>query len=353
MPYEPTKRFAVLSTGIQMAYVEAGQPGGKAVILLHGYTDSSRSFFPTLEALEDAGADLHVHALDLRGQGRSSMPPAADFAGEPQRCFSPAEMAADVIAFMDLKRIRTAHIVGHSFGSTVAQELALVHRARIDSVVLIGTFARSAGNAGVEHFLAPLIEGQWKEALERRPGFRWPQDAYDLTPRDADAHVEPWIEQNWAVELLARPDFVRQVVPETAGTKLGTWIGVLRSMMTFDNRERLKQLSVPALVIWATQDVFFGADDQAEVRAALDAAVAAGRTRYVFKTYGRTPLPTSGQQESDLGHNTQWGAPQAIADDITAWVKTGRPTADWPHADPVDVRRLVIGKGTAKLIEKP
>lgn len=88
------------------------------------------------------------------------------------------------------------------------------------------------------------------------------------------------------------------------------------------------------------------------MRAALDTAVAAGRTRYVFKTYGRTPLPASGQQESDLGHNTQWGAPQAIADDIVAWVATGRPTTDWPHADPVDVRRLVIGKGTAKLIEK-
>lgn len=248
MPYEPTKRFAVLSTGIQMAYVEAGQPGGKAVILLHGYTDTSRSFFPTLEALEDAAADLHVHALDLRGQGRSSMPPAA-FAAQPQRAFSPADLAADVIAFMDLKRIRTAHVVGHSYGSVVAQELALLHPARIDSVVLIGTFARSVGNPGIDQYLVPLIEGQWKEALERRPGFRWPQDAYDLTPRDADADVEPWIEQNWAVELLARPDFIRQVVPETASTKLGTWIGVLNSLKTFDNRERLEQLSVPALVI--------------------------------------------------------------------------------------------------------
>jgi pimeloyl-ACP methyl ester carboxylesterase len=33
-----------LSTGISMSYVEAGDPRGPAVLMLHGYTDTRRSF---------------------------------------------------------------------------------------------------------------------------------------------------------------------------------------------------------------------------------------------------------------------------------------------------------------------
>jgi hypothetical protein len=114
----------------------------------------------------------------------------------------------------------------------------------------------------------------------------------------------------------------------------------------------LKQLTVPTLVIWATQDNAFPADEQARVRAALDGAVAACRTRYVFKTYGKQPLPASGAQESDLGHNTQWGAPQAVAADLEAWVATGRPTRDVPYADRADVRKLMLDRSGAAIVER-
>ena len=353
MAFEPIKQTVVLSTGIRMACVESGRPGGPVVVLLHGYTDTSRSFFPTLEALEESGTDLHVFALDLRGHGGSSMPTGAGCAAAPEQCFSPQALAADVAAFLEHRGILKAHVVGHSNGSLVAQELALSQPSRVLSLVLIGSWACSVAHPGVEQFLVPLVEGQWKEALERRrPGLRWPEDAYHLTPLDADPDAREWIARNWALEVAADPDFVRRVVPETAAVKLGTWIGVLRGITRIDNRERLRQLSVPTLVIWATQDNFFVEENQAELRSALDMAVAAGRTRYVFKTYGRAPLPASGQQESDLGHNTQWGAPRMVAADITAWVKTGRPTTDLPYCDPADPSRLLVEQGGARLIEK-
>jgi non-heme chloroperoxidase len=335
-----------------MAYVEAGKPGGPVVILLHGYTDTSRSFFPTIEALVQGGTDLHIYGLDLRGHGGSSMPAGESCAAAPEQCFGLANLAADVIAFMDQKNVQKAHIVAHSNGSLVAQELALTSPARVESLVLIGTWVYSVENPAVQQFLVPLVEGQWKDALAKRQGFKWPQDAYNLTPRDADPNVEAWIAQNWAVDPIASADFVKEIVRETAATKLGTWIGILRNIVKIDHRERLKQLTVPALVIWATQDNFFVESDQVAVRTALDAAVEACKTRYVFKTYGKAPLPASGAQESDLGHNTQWGAPQTMAADITAWVKTGKPTTDWPYADPSDARKASVDKGAAKLIEK-
>lgn len=352
MSFEPPKQTVVLSTGIRLAYVEAGRPGGPVVILLHGYTDTSRSYYPMLQVLERSGTGLHVFALDLRGHGGSSMPTGPGCAAAPEQCFSPAALAADVLAFMEHKGLLKAHIVGHSNGSLVAQELALAHPVRAQSLALIGSWACSVAHPAVEQFLVPLVESRWKQALERlRPGLRWPEDAYQLTPLDADPGVRAWIAQNWALEIAADPEFVRKVVPETAAVKLGTWIGVLRALARFDNRERLRRLNVPTLVIWATQDSFFVEEDQAELRVALDAAVAAGRTRYVFKTYGRAPLPASGQQESDLGHNTHWGAPQMVAADLTSWVMTGWPTPDLPYCDPADPRRVLVQKGAAHLVE--
>jgi pimeloyl-ACP methyl ester carboxylesterase len=322
------------------------------VILLHGFTDTSRSFFPTIDALERGNSNLHLYALDARGHGGSSMPQDLGCAAAPEQCFEPEDFAADVLAFMYRKGIRKAHIVGHSMGSMVAQHLALMHPDKVESLMLIGTFVHGGASSAVQEFLVPQIEQTWKGALLRRPGFAWPRDAYLLTPRDADPDVDDWMLRNWVVDPAASTELIASILPEASTTRLGTWIGGVRSIARFDTRAGLKQLTVPTLVIWATQDNAFPADEQARVREALDGAVAACRTRYFFKTYGKQPLPDSGAQETDLGHNTQWGAPQAVAADLEAWVATGRPTPDLPYADPIDVRRVALDRGAAPLVER-
>ena len=156
--FDESKQSRALSTGITMTFVEAGDPDGEPVILLHGYTDTSRSFSRVLEDLVVGGAPLRLIALDQRGHGGSSMPPASRCAEAPERCFDPATMAEDVIALMDVLGLASGHVVGHSMGSLVAQELALTHPSRVRSLMLIGAFV-SGDTPTFTDFLVPLIEG--------------------------------------------------------------------------------------------------------------------------------------------------------------------------------------------------
>ncbi len=355
------KKTAALPTGIDMQYVEAGNHDGhEVIILLHGYTDSSRSFYPTVDALLALDPDLHVYIPDLRGHGGSSIPDGAACAAEPRTCFEMADFARDLLAFMDSKGIASAHLVGHSMGSLVAQEVALTRPAKVDSLVLIGTAARVAGNPVLEGFILEStlqgdgagLPGRWRGALEADASFgAWPRDAYERTPLDADPHAESFMAANWVADATADPDFLRQIVPESARVRLGTWLGAAEALLEVDNTAELADLQVDSLILWATQDVVFHEADQRALRAALDAAAAACRSGYTWKEYGKATLPAEGQ--TDLGHNTQWGAPAQVAADIYAYVTTGRPTPDLYFADPADPTRIRTERGAARIIAVP
>jgi pimeloyl-ACP methyl ester carboxylesterase len=321
-----------LPTGIRMAYVETGSPKGEKLLLLHGYTDTKRSFYPTIAELTVIRPDLHILALDFRGHGGSSMPDAKDCAPAPEKCFRLSDFAADVISFMDLKKINRAFIAGHSMGSIVAQELAFTAPQRIHRMVLIGTGATAKKNAMMREFLYPVIEGSWKEALIKK-GHQYPSDVYKMTAVDADPAAEKWLSENWVSEPLADSKFISAVLPETKATSLGTWIGCFRNLDQFDNVERLKNLKVPTLVIWATQDNVFTKADQALLRESLSIASKQHGAQMFWKQYGKKPLPDSGIPDNEIAHNTQWGASKAVAADLASFFKPdGHPVRTLPYS---------------------
>lgn len=356
-----TKKAVVLATGIAMKYVEVGNPDGdEVVIMLHGYTDSSRSFYPTIEALLALNPNLRIYAPDLRGHGASSMPPGAACAADPKTCFEMTDFAADVFAFMDAEGIGSAHVVGHSMGSLIAQQMALTRPHQVESLVLIGAAARVADNPVARDFiLAGTIQGDgngvkglWRPALEADPEFGdWPRDAYERTPVDADPDAETWMAMNWVTEVAADPDFLRQIVPETATVRLGTWLGAIEALLEVDNTAALADLRVDSLTIWATQDFIVPEADQTTLRTALAAAATACNSGHVWKRYGKEPPPEHGQ--TDLGHNMQWGAPSQIAADINAYITHGAPTPDSYFADPDDPTDIRTERGSAEIIEMP
>jgi pimeloyl-ACP methyl ester carboxylesterase len=57
--------------------------------------------------------------------------------------YTPADMAADTRALLDALGVERAHVVGHSLGGAIAQELALAAPAKVASLALVGTWARN------------------------------------------------------------------------------------------------------------------------------------------------------------------------------------------------------------------
>src|SRR5690606_28425617 len=85
-----------LPTGVRLHYAEQGDPAGEPVILLHGYSDS---WFSWSRVLPLFPSSWRVYALDQRGQGDSDRPATG---------YGMADIAADVIAFLDAKGIKRA-----------------------------------------------------------------------------------------------------------------------------------------------------------------------------------------------------------------------------------------------------
>lgn len=115
---------------LQIHYREwsSASPRGLPLVFVHGNWSTHRWWCPTAAALARRLPDHRLLALDLRGRG--------DTRG-PDHGYSIAELAADVLAFLDQLAIEQAHLVGHSLGSAVSTELALRHGERVASLVAV------------------------------------------------------------------------------------------------------------------------------------------------------------------------------------------------------------------------
>lgn len=114
----------VTTDGIDLHFVERGT--GPAVVLCHGFPETSRSWRHQMTALADAG--FRAIAPDMRGYGGSSAPddPAA---------YAQPVIAADLVGLLDGLGIETATVIGHDWGAVAAWNAALLHPARFTRVV--------------------------------------------------------------------------------------------------------------------------------------------------------------------------------------------------------------------------
>jgi len=114
---------------LRIAYELRGSIGWRRpwLVLIQGLGFDRHGWGPVLPKLR---RHFRLVLVDNRGSGRS---------GQPTGSFAVANMADDVVAVLDAVGIRRAHVLGASLGGMVAQELAIAHPERVESLVLACT----------------------------------------------------------------------------------------------------------------------------------------------------------------------------------------------------------------------
>jgi pimeloyl-ACP methyl ester carboxylesterase len=133
VPPEPRQRLMVQSTdGVRLATEIHGPDDAPSVVLIHGWTCSTRTWAPVIRALGD---ELRIVAYDQRGHGGSDRPEASGY--------RPEALADDLAAVLAqaVPSGCTAVLAGHSMGGMsimVAASRPAV-RERIGGVLLAST----------------------------------------------------------------------------------------------------------------------------------------------------------------------------------------------------------------------
>ncbi len=116
--------------GIRLAYDLKGQ--GHPLLIIGGLA-ADRTFWGLSRPLLTGCTTLCFDNRDMAASGRALAP------------YSVAGMAGDALAVMDAAGIERVHVLGHSMGGAIAQELALLAPHRVDHLILANTLARQDG----------------------------------------------------------------------------------------------------------------------------------------------------------------------------------------------------------------
>ena len=249
-----------------LPYVAQGDPAGVPVLLLHGTTDSWRSFEGVLPHLPTS---LHAFALTQRGHGDATRPVTG---------YAPQDFAADLAAFMDTLKLGPAVVVGHSMGSYIAQRFALDYPDRTLGLVLMGSFTTARGN--------PVVLDLWHSVVS--------------TLMDP---IDPSFVLEFQRSTLARPvpqTLLDTVVQESLKVPARVWKAAFAALLETDFSGELGAINAPTLIIWGEQDVFFRRREQEALMAAIPGAQ--------FIAY------------AGAGHGLHWEEPARCAANLAAFI---------------------------------
>jgi pimeloyl-ACP methyl ester carboxylesterase len=212
-----------------------GSCAAPLVLGLHGLSGNMKHFDFLGEHL--GGDALQLVALDLRGRGNSQTTPPGTYGWKNH--------ALDVLAVADALGFERFSVVGQSMGGSVAIEAAELDRRRLDAIVLLDVAGRV--DPGVGAVIASVISGL-DEVHPSVEGY--------LAAVKAQGTIEPWSE-HWdrchrygleEVDGGVRSSVRREAVAEDR-----------RYTLTQDPYDRWKHLTMPTLLLRATQELRPGA----------------------------------------------------------------------------------------------
>lgn len=225
-------------SGVAFRYQEGLDPHLTPIVLLHGLSQQADFWFPTIEAL---GSRYSTLSIDLRGHGESrKMTPD----------YHIPRVSQDCIQLMDELGIDKACVVGHSWGASVALNIAAQYPSRTASSVLIDGGAFTPANI-VE--CGSITREDLNAALTPPIG---PFSETELRSHYLPAHMLSSIDQQESVMSAIARTYVG--APQGGFvTTIGfdRHMAVLEAFLDYNPDSDLRALAVPTWILMA-RDLF-------------------------------------------------------------------------------------------------
>jgi len=229
-----------LSGGTELSFITAGEASKPAVLLLHGFPSSARTFRNVVPELSQAA---YVIAPDLPGFGESDVLPEASF---------PA-LAHAISELLDRLAIGPRYIYLHDFGAPVGFHIAMQAPKHVLGLIIQNANAHRTGFGPqwaetLDYWSQPNPENE--AAATAHLTFEGTRNQYLAgLPPDVAARIpaENW-EADWRVmRLPGRMDTQRALIADYA-----------HYVARFDAiAEYLTHWQPPSLMLWGRHDAFF------------------------------------------------------------------------------------------------
>lgn len=224
----PKQSELVSVNGKEIYYEVYGS--GTPLLLLHGYTLSSKSWLPYVQDFEN---QYEVYLIDLTGHGKSEA---------FKEDLSLSSVGEDLNALIQHLKLEKIKAIGFSFGGDVLFQLALINPDLIESMITIG----AVGTWSIYDF----PEYQKVFTFENRANFPWL-----LLNHGTDAKIKALMKQfnNYNVKITDAE--LQTIKPEVL-----IMIGDDDEGMDFQEVARVKK-SLPNSDLWILPNVSHGAHE--------------------------------------------------------------------------------------------
>jgi pimeloyl-ACP methyl ester carboxylesterase len=288
-----------LPTGVDLDVTLAGPRDAPAIIFLHGFPESHRTWRHQIAALSDR---YFVIAPDQRGYAGSSKPARVED-------YAPDRPVADLIALADALGLTRFTLVGHDWGGAIAWTAALNHPDRIARLVICNAphpfiFQKSLFDDPAQRAASQYIRDFRDPGFEARLGVLGLERFFDtsflkeidparLGAEERAIYLEQWRTPGAFTAMLNWYRATTLIVPATDETA---------ARPAFLDGP-FPAITMPTLVIW-------GMKDSALLPVQLDGLAAyVDHLRVV--------------EVPDAGHFIPWEAPEAVTAAIAEFVGAG------------------------------
>lgn len=285
-----------LSTGVTLNVGEAGRADGPAIVFLHGFPESHRTWRRLMPLLED---DYRLIMPDQRGFAGSDAP-------QDPKDYATDKLVGDLFALVDRLGLDDFTLVGHDWGGAVSWAAALRNDPRLKRLVIVNAphpyvFQRSliedadqrAASQYITAFRAPGFEQAveamgWDKFFTK--SFGGHVDLASISPQEKAEYIAEWSQPGVFTAMLNWYRGAPIIVPPP---------GLTLPLPDFLNRA-FPVIKVPTLVAW-------GMRDKALLPLQLDSLDAL----IDDLTLVRVP---------DAGHFLPWEKPEAVAGPLRSFL---------------------------------